>query len=65
MERGGGDGEDTTDAKGGRRGLALERFSEGEEEVVGVYFVCARAPSLSLSLLAVAAKDRPSIDAIG
>ena len=67
MEGGGGDGEDTTDAKSGRRGLALEGFGEGEKEVVGMYFVCARAPSTQsqLGLLAVAVKDRPSIDAIG
>jgi hypothetical protein len=69
VERGGGDGEDTADAEGGRRGLALEGFIEGEEKVVGVDFVCARAESWDQLVLVcvyvVAGKDRPSIDAIG
>jgi len=49
VERGGRDGEDAADAKGGRFGLALERFSEGEEEVVGVDFICVRAEWLVAS----------------
>jgi len=50
VERGGGDSEDTADAKGSRRGCALEGLSESEEEVVGVYIVCIRAQSRSVSL---------------
>ena len=46
VERGGRDGEDTADAKGGRLGLALEGFSEGEEKVVGVDVVCVCAKRL-------------------
>ena len=45
MERGGRDGEDTADTKGGRLGLALEGFSQGKEKVVGVDAVCGQSAS--------------------